>query len=186
MEPLPDTVNEDKIKGSRGKTTAIILLNKHSSKTMTKDILLYPQVRELFSFHQRSLFLQQMLINTETHTRQCTQSERLEHKTINEYFCHKPPPKSQKSMWKRKQPNCEEQDVVDNFKETSVSKRNMAETNMTAETMRTCKNTCISLNQKIKVVEERKEHKHQVPAVTKRLVAMKSLQKGKTQFSSMT
>lgn len=42
MEPLPDTVNEDKIKDSRGKITAVILLNKHSSKMMTKDVLLYP------------------------------------------------------------------------------------------------------------------------------------------------
>lgn len=76
---------------------------------------------------------------------------------------------------------------MDNFKETSVSKYNMAEANMTAETMRTCKKkkTCISLNQKIKVPEERKGQKYQVPALTKRLVAMKSLWEGKTQFSLM-
>lgn len=81
-----------------------------------------------------------MLINTETHTRQGIERERLDHKAISEYFCHKPPPTSQKTMWKRKQVDCEKQDVVDNFKETSVSKRNRAETNRTAEAMRTCEN----------------------------------------------
>lgn len=53
------------------------LLNEYSNKTTPNEILLYPEISESFSLHQRSSFFQCMASNTETHN-WCAESENLE------------------------------------------------------------------------------------------------------------
>lgn len=52
--------------GPRGEIHTIILLDGHSSKTSPNDLLLYSQIITSLSSPQRSFFLQQLAINTET------------------------------------------------------------------------------------------------------------------------
>lgn len=62
MEPTPDIVNEaKKLKQSRSwaleqKQTTVILLSEYINKMTYHDIVLYPYIRALIIFDQRSFF----------------------------------------------------------------------------------------------------------------------------------
>ena len=91
------------------KSTAIILLKKHSNEMTPNDISIYPWIRSLLDLHQKSFFLQQAIINTETHKwANCIAWETLE-SSVTEMSYQIPPLKYQRSIQKRQVKECKSQ-----------------------------------------------------------------------------
>lgn len=97
-------------------------------------IFLYPQIRELFSSHQRSLFLQEMGVSRETNQTMCRQWENLVYFVLNGILYQTLLFRSQGSMQKRGQKDCKSQRWK-LIPRKLLSRYNRTDTHMNSETV---------------------------------------------------
>lgn len=148
------------------------LPNEHSNKTTPNEILLYPEISESFSLHQRSSFFQWMASNTETHNCMVRREEKLRSNQF--YRCLYQTP-----CWgtylKEKVKRLQGPKVVDGSKETVFSRHHRTDMYMDELT------EPVQVQSRHSPSTEKSEWT-QSPTPSKKLFAVDAVGKGETSF----